>query len=130
MQTIGVKSKIVAPIVQKVEGSDQPRVWGLLIAHSCSYYRQWQAIEANLLHRVTDQLAIAIQQSQLYGQLQIELQERKQTEATLREAERRWRFLLNNVQLIVVGLDKNGTVNYVNPFFPEADGIHGIRSFR
>ncbi|MBD3562104.1 PAS domain S-box protein, partial [Planktothrix sp. FACHB-1355] len=122
MQEVSVKSKVVAPIVQTVEGSDRSRVWGLLIAHACSSYRQWQTIEADLLHRVTDQLAIAIQQSELYRKLQIELHERKQTEATLREAERRWRFLLDNVQLVVVGLDLAGAVNYVNPFFLKLTG--------
>ncbi|MFB2921506.1 PAS domain S-box protein [Aerosakkonema funiforme] len=122
MQEVGVKSKVVAPIVQTVEGSDRSRVWGLLIAQACSSYRQWQTIEADLLHRVTDQLAIAIQQSELYRKLQIELHERKQTEATLREAERRWRFLLDNVQLVVVGLDIAGVVNYVNPFLLKLTG--------
>ncbi|MBD2594583.1 PAS domain S-box protein [Nostoc spongiaeforme FACHB-130] len=38
-------------------------------------------------------------------------------EAQLREAERRWRSLLENVQLLVIGLDKTGKVEYVNPFF-------------
>ncbi|MCA1992091.1 MAG: response regulator [Coleofasciculus sp. S288] len=42
---------------------------------------------------------------------------RKQAEATLQEAERRWRSLLENVQLVVVGLDQRGNVEYVNPFF-------------
>jgi PAS domain S-box-containing protein len=66
--------------------------------------------------------AIAIQQSNLYEQLQIELQERQQAEATIREAERRWRSLLDNVQLIVVGLDRSGNINYVNPFFLDLTG--------
>ena len=37
--------------------------------------------------------------------------------ANLREAERRWRFLLENVQLAVVVLDNNYRIEYVNPFF-------------
>ncbi|WP_224087052.1 PAS domain S-box protein [Nostoc sp. MS1] len=43
-------------------------------------------------------------------------------EAQLREAERRWRSLLENVKLLVVGLDKTGKVEYVNPFFLELSG--------
>jgi PAS domain S-box-containing protein len=31
--------------------------------------------------------------------------------------ERRWRHLLENVQLFVVGLDLEGNVNYINPYF-------------
>ncbi|MBU7582576.1 MAG: PAS domain S-box protein [Nostoc sp. TH1S01] len=43
-------------------------------------------------------------------------------EAQMREAERRWRSLLENVQLLVIGLDKTGKVEYVNPFFLELSG--------
>jgi len=43
-------------------------------------------------------------------------------EAQLREAERRWRSLLENVQLLVVGLDSAGKVEYANPFFLELTG--------
>ena len=43
-------------------------------------------------------------------------------EAQLREADRRWRSLLENVQLLVIGLDKTGKVEYVNPFFLELSG--------
>lgn len=46
----------------------------------------------------------------------------KTIEATLREAERRWRNLLENVQLVVVGIDLAGRVEYVNTFFLELSG--------
>jgi PAS domain S-box-containing protein len=46
----------------------------------------------------------------------------KTIEATLREAERRWRNLLENVQLVVVGIDLTGRVEYVNAFFLELSG--------
>lgn len=92
-------------------------LWGLLAIYQNTAARDWQAWEIELLQQIASQLAIAIQQSELYSQLQVELQERKQTEAVLREAERRWRSLLENVQLIVVGLDQSGCINYVNPFF-------------
>lgn len=53
---------------------------------------------------------------------QAALRERKQAEATLRESDRRWRSLLDNVQLIVVRLDSSGNVEYVNPFFLQLTG--------
>jgi|GEM_PF-3580231 len=51
------------------------------------------------------------------GIIIIEITERKQIEATLKESDRRWKSLLENVQLIVIGLDAQGNVEYVNPFF-------------
>lgn len=69
MEQVGVKTKIVAPIVQMDE-ENSPRVWGLLIVHSCAYYRQWQSSDAELVQQISNQLAIALKQSDLYSQLQ------------------------------------------------------------
>jgi PAS domain S-box-containing protein len=55
-----------------------------------------------------------------------DITERKRIEATLREAERRWRTLLEEVSLIVIGLDLDGTVEYANPFFLELSGYTHI----
>ena len=46
----------------------------------------------------------------------------KQIAATLLEAERRWRSLLENVRLVVVGLDNDGKIDYVNSYFLELVG--------
>lgn len=97
-------------------------LWGLLAIYHNTTTHPWQAWEVDLLKQIANQLSIAIQQAELYRQLQSELQERKQTEIVLREAERRWRSLLENVQLIVIGLDRSGTVNYANPFFLNLTG--------
>jgi PAS domain S-box-containing protein len=48
-----------------------------------------------------------------------DISERKHVEATLQESARRWRSLLDNVQLVVVELDRHGNVEYANPFFLE-----------
>ncbi|MFM6450420.1 MAG: PAS domain S-box protein, partial [Planktothrix sp.] len=58
----------------------------------------------------------------LLSTLARDITEQKQSEANLREAERRWRSLLENVRLLVVGLDRQGKVEYVNPFFLELTG--------
>jgi PAS domain S-box-containing protein len=97
-------------------------LWGLLAIYQNTAARDWQSWEIDLLQQIASQLSIAIQQSELYSQLQVELQERKQAAAVLREAERRWRSLLDNVQLVVVGLNQSGIVNYVNPFFLSLSG--------
>ncbi|HSM82772.1 MAG TPA: GAF domain-containing protein, partial [Nodosilinea sp.] len=97
-------------------------LWGLLAIYQNAAPRRWQTWEVELLQQIAIQLAIAIQQSELYSQLQVELQERQQAEAVLRESERRWRSLLDNVQLIVVGLDIHGNIEYANPFFLKLTG--------
>ncbi|NHC36868.1 PAS domain-containing sensor histidine kinase [Scytonema millei] len=69
------------------------------------------------------QLLIAHKSSQgkvkLLSTIARDITQRLQIEASLREAERRWRSLLENVRLVVVGLDRQGVVEYVNPFFLE-----------
>ncbi len=60
-------------------------LWGLLIAHQCSGPRHWQEEELELLDELAVQLAIAIQQAQLYHQAQTELQQRRQAQDALRQ---------------------------------------------
>jgi two-component system sensor histidine kinase/response regulator len=64
LQQAKVKAKLVVPIVV------QKKLWGLLIAHQCSGTRQWQDSEKSFLVNIAEHLAIAIQQTQLYTQLQ------------------------------------------------------------
>ncbi|PSB57492.1 GAF domain-containing protein [Chamaesiphon polymorphus] len=94
VDAIGVKSKIVAPILLPVgdadtqsglEPNDRVRLWGLLSIHACGCQRHWQAAEAQLLQQIADQLAIAIQQASLFEQLQTELTDRQQAETQLRQ---------------------------------------------
>jgi two-component system, sensor histidine kinase and response regulator len=54
-----IKSKLVVPIVVN------ERLWGLLIAHQCVDYRQWQIQETEFLQKVAEHLAFAIDKSQL-----------------------------------------------------------------
>lgn len=46
----------------------------------------------------------------------------KQAEEQLRESERRWRYLLENVRLLVVGLDTSGRIEFVNAYLLELTG--------
>ncbi len=116
LEQFQAKAYAVAPIFS------EETLWGLLAIYQNNTPRTWQDWEIELLKQITSQLAIALQQSNLYSQLQIELQERERAAAVLQETERRWRSLLENVQLIVVGLDQSGNVNYANPFFLNLTG--------
>ncbi|MHC5726848.1 MAG: GGDEF domain-containing protein, partial [Nostoc sp.] len=64
LQSLQIRSNLIVPILH------QERLWGLLIAHQCLHPRQWQQSEVNLFKQLAGQAAIAIQQSELYQQLQ------------------------------------------------------------
>ena len=80
---IQVRAKLVVPIIQN------DTLWGLLIAHQCDRPRHWQPWEINLLQQIANQLAIAIQQADLFVQLQQELRDRQQTQKHLTEINQR-----------------------------------------
>ncbi len=74
-----VKANLVIPIskINTEQKSDadcdytQEQLWGLLIVHHCSKPRKWQSSEIEFIERLAGQLAIAIQQSELYQKLVI-----------------------------------------------------------
>ncbi|WP_228056087.1 PAS domain S-box protein [Microcoleus sp. LEGE 07076] len=80
-----VRANLVVPILQG------ENLWGLLIAHECAGRRRWLEIEVECLKQISVQLAIAIQQSTLFEQAQIEIADRKQAESALLESEARER---------------------------------------
>jgi PAS domain S-box-containing protein len=72
-----VQANLVMPLLCNHE------LWGLLCIHQCDAPRHWQQSEIDLGQQLTNQLAIAIQQASLYEQVQTELLERQQAEATI-----------------------------------------------
>lgn len=82
LRQIQVRANLVVPIllndelrIKHEEGfdpflMDRNRLWGLLIAHHCQETRQWQPWETEFLKGLATQVAIAIQQSTLFEQLQ------------------------------------------------------------
>ncbi len=87
-----IQSKIVAPILQEMRSDENHRwvspctshkLWGVLVIHACTEKRIWHETEAQLLQQIANQLAIAIQQTNLFEQLQQELAERQQTQKQL-----------------------------------------------
>lgn len=84
-----IKSKIVAPIMQDLGENESGRwvnasknkLWGVLVVHACSEKRIWEKSEAELLQQIANQLAIAIQQADLFDQLQKSLEQEKEISA-------------------------------------------------
>ena len=64
LQDFGVQANLVVPIVAREQ------LWGLLIAHHCESPRQWQVAEVELLKQLATQVGIAVQQAELYDQVQ------------------------------------------------------------
>ena len=89
-----VKASLTVPILQG------ENLWGLLIAYHCRGSRQWQPLEAELLQQLATQVAIAVQQSELYQQVQAELYERKRAEEGLRESKAALQRQVNRALLL------------------------------
>ncbi|MEM9806561.1 MAG: response regulator, partial [Cyanobacteria bacterium P01_D01_bin.56] len=81
LANLQVVATLIVPIVR---GDD---LWGLLVAHHCQCPRPWQEKEVNLLLQLSNQVAVAVHQAQLYEQSQREIAERQSIEQTLRESE-------------------------------------------
>jgi PAS domain S-box-containing protein len=153
-----VKAKLVVPIIQEIrsqepvvrsisplsplslETSHTSYLWGLLIAHQCNQPRQWQDDEIELMKQLATQVAIAIQQSELYEQLQQlnaqlerrvqqrteelavtndslreEIAERLRTEAALRHTNQTLQSLIAASPRAIFTLDLQDLVKIWNP---------------
>ncbi len=114
LDSLQVKANLIVPIVtarteenySRHAGNYNPKfpgkLWGLLIAHECRDTRNWQRQEMELLSQLADQMAIAIQQAELYSkvreaavksqaqtqQLQAAFQELRSTQQQLIQSEK------------------------------------------
>lgn len=148
VRQFGVQAKLVVPIIQENRESETtaqaasctPYLWGLLIAHQCSQPRQWKNWEVELMKQLATQVAIAIQQSELYNQLQqlnaqleqrvqqrtaelatantslrAEIAERQRTEIALRHTNDTLQALVTASPRAILMLDREGNIQIWNP---------------
>ncbi len=132
LERFQVKANLVVPLLIADQHSDSaephhdaalPQLWGLLVAHQCAATRQWQPFETDLLNQVAVQMAIAIQQAELYRQLQTELAERRHTEASLRVSEQRYATLTEMSPVGLFQTDAVGNCLYVNERWCQIAGL-------
>jgi PAS domain S-box-containing protein len=125
-----VKANLVVPILvnnqepeDSFSSSQVPpiKLWGLLVAHHCENYRNWQVSDVELLERLATQIAIAIQQATALEKARNELKERQRTEAQLRISEAKWRSLIENSPNLVMTLDQDGIILFAH--WPQFDNI-------
>ena len=117
LEEFQVKANVIVPILLAPQVNRS--IWGLLIAHQCSYSRHWQKDEIELLDKLSVQLAIAIQQAELIDNLQSELKIRKQLEA---ELERLVQVLEASQDYIGLA-DTAGKIIWNNPQMKQIRGI-------
>lgn len=116
LESFQAQANLVIPIRQ---GED---LWGLLVAQHCQSSRPWQEWEIELLQKLTDQLAIALQQAQLYEQVKAlkqtleekvrqrtaELERALQFEALLRSIANRVRDSLDEAEILSAAVRELG----------------------
>jgi PAS domain S-box-containing protein len=98
-----VRANMVAPIILSgsLNQQSQPILWGLMIVHHCADTHLWEDFEIKLIQQVSTQVAIAIQQTELYQNLQnlntsLEQQVRERT-SELEASQRKLRSIINAI---------------------------------
>lgn len=116
LESFQAQANLVIPIRR---GED---LWGLLVAQHCRASRPWQEWEIKLLQELSDQLAIALQQAQLYEQVKAlnqtleekvrqrtaELERALQFEALLRSITNRVRDSLDEAEILSAAVRELG----------------------
>lgn len=105
LQELQVRANLAVPI------TTEESLWGLLVAQQCGGPREWQPTEIELLKQLATQAAIAIQQSELYEQAQIEIAHRRQTEIALHQQAKREQLLNQVAQRIRQSLNLDEILN-------------------
>jgi PAS domain S-box-containing protein len=112
-----IRANLVVPILQG------ENLWGLLIAQQCASAREWQPFEIELLKQLSLQLGIAIQQADLYRQIQVELMERQRVEEALRVSETLYRDLVELQTDLIIRINLQGRLTFANSAATQIFGV-------
>ncbi|QXE24363.1 two-component hybrid sensor and regulator [Richelia sinica FACHB-800] len=131
LEQFQVKAHLVVPMFLSPEARQEENIdqhlWGLLIVHQCSRTREWETHELNLLQQLAVHLAVAIQQAQLYENLQnfnASLEEKVQERTQeLQASERRYRAIFDHTFHFTGLLTTEGIVLEVNQTALKFGGI-------
>ncbi|MCP4692479.1 MAG: PAS domain S-box protein [Desulfobacterales bacterium] len=85
--------------------------------------KRFEKEDITVLSRFAELALIALDKARLYADVRRELAERKKTEATLRQSEKRWRVVLESSPDPIVVYDMKGKATYVNPAFEQTFGL-------
>ena len=84
LRELHIKAILVIPIVfRDFAASNEPVLWGLLVAHHCKAVHEWRPEEVSFLEELAIPMAIAIQQAELLSDLQVTLSQQKSSEDQL-----------------------------------------------
>ncbi|PZD70521.1 Cyclic di-GMP phosphodiesterase PdeB [Acaryochloris thomasi RCC1774] len=100
LESLNIRANLVVPIIQEAQdtlsvngwrsqssgvGTPTRRLWGLLSVQQSSAPRQWQSAEIDIVEKLAVQVAIALQQAELYTTAQAELIKRQRAEAKMQQ---------------------------------------------
>ncbi len=128
LENLQVRANLVVPIIMGSEQDDNKitsenqsqtsQLWGLLIAHQCETSHYWKTWEIEGLQQLADQMAIAINQAELYAQVQENaLQSQlktQQLEVTLEELRATQIQLIQSEKLSSLGQMVAGIAHEIN----------------
>ncbi|UZQ53752.1 PAS domain S-box protein [Trichothermofontia sichuanensis B231] len=117
-----VRANLVIPILKgatqlhpsDTDRSEDESLWGLLVVQHCAAARSWPESEIKLLQQLATQVAIALNQAELYERATQELEERRQIEASLRLSEMRLRAIFEQAAVGIDYCDLQGNFVTVN----------------
>ena len=129
-----IQATLAAPILV------QSQLWGLVIAQQCKAPRQWDDFEIELSQQLSDQIGLAISQSQLLGNLELlvaehtaelttanqrlqqEINDRKRAETALRQSEEQLRLTTDALPVLIAYVDNQQRYRFNNRAYEDWHG--------